>query len=153
VIVLHVNVAGILKKSDATLEFEGEQLLTDIEYQGERIGFVYPLRLKGVISNTGQMLLAKLSLEGFIELQCGACTKVYNDSIVLSFEAVYKRFKDTEDPDVFTYQNDRVDFHDAVLEYVLLNLPTRRRCREDCLGLCPRCGIDLNVDMCRCDNP
>jgi uncharacterized protein len=150
VIELFINVSGILKEEGSSLDFQGEQIHEDIEFQGECVGFFAPVKLKGTISNTGQMLLAQISLEGCLKLQCGACTGIYEQRIDLSFEAVYKRFASPEDPDVFTYQNDRIDFKEAVLEFILLNLPTRKRCRENCLGLCPDCGVDLNLNQCLC---
>ena len=150
VIILFISVSGILKEEESSLDFQGEQVLEDIDFQGERVEFSTPVKLKGTISNTRQMLLAHISLEGCIKLQCGACAGMYDHNIELSFEAVYKRFMDPEDPDAFIYQNDRIDFKDAVLEYILLDLPTRRRCKEDCMGLCPGCGMDLNLDQCRC---
>ena len=134
----------------SSLEFQGEQILNDIEFQGERVGFSTPISIRGVISNSCQILSAHISLEGCVELQCGACTGMYKHKVDLSFEAGYKRFPDPEDPDVFKYQNDRVDFGEAVMEHILLSLPTRRRCLEDCKGICPGCGVDLNYDQCRC---
>lgn len=139
-----------MKEEGASLDFQGEQPLENIEFQGEHIEFPSPLKLKGTISNTGQMLVAQISLEGCLKLQCGACTAMYEKKIDLSFEAVYKRFADSEDPDVFIYQNDRINFEEAVLEHVLLNLPTRKRCMQDCKGLCPGCGVDLNLSQCCC---
>jgi uncharacterized protein len=40
---------------------------------------------------------------------------------------------------------------DVLREQVLLSLPARTLCREDCKGLCPRCGHNLNTDPCECD--
>lgn len=151
-IILFISISGILKEEGSSLDFQGEQILEDIEYQGESVGFFAPVKLKGTISNTNQILLAHISLEGCMELQCGACAGMYGHNIELSFEAVYKRFTDPEDPDAFIYQNDRIDFKDAVLEYILLEMPTRKRCKEDCMGLCPGCGVDLNLDQCRCQS-
>lgn len=150
-IILFISVSGILKEEGSSLDFQGEQFLEDIEFQGECVEFFAPLILKGTISNTRQMLIAQISLEGCLKLQCGACTGMYEQKIELSFEAVYKRFADPEDPDVFTYQNDRINFKEAILEHILLNLPTRKRCREDCRGLCSGCGVDLNLSQCCCE--
>jgi len=150
VIILFISISGILREEGSSLDFQGEQILEDIDFQGERVGFFAPINLKGTISNTNQMLLVQISLEGCIELQCGACAGMYEYNIGLSFEAVYRRFTDPEDPDIFTYQNDRIDFKDAVLEHILLDIPTRKRCMEDCKGICSGCGVDLNLDQCRC---
>jgi len=46
-----------------------------------------------------------------------------------------------------------LDLSDPVREALLLELPIAPRCRDDCKGLCPRCGGDRNTDACACDAP
>jgi uncharacterized protein len=50
-----------------------------------------------------------------------------------------------------TYQGKELDLAPAIREQILLSLPTAPLCREDCKGLCPRCGKDLNDGECGCD--
>ena len=49
--------------------------------------------------------------------------------------------------------NDFVDLTDNIREDILLQLPQRALCRENCRGLCPRCGVDLNKTTCQCTPP
>lgn len=55
-----------------------------------------------------------------------------------------------EDLGLIYYQGDAIDFHDAIQEQVILSLPLRPLCREDCRGLCHNCGENLNETNCRC---
>jgi uncharacterized protein len=48
------------------------------------------------------------------------------------------------------YENDRIDLGEMVREQMLLALPLRRLCREDCRGLCPSCGVNRNTGTCEC---
>jgi uncharacterized protein len=50
-----------------------------------------------------------------------------------------------------TYQGKELDLAPAIREQILLSLPVAPLCREDCKGLCPRCGKDLNDGECGCD--
>ena len=50
-----------------------------------------------------------------------------------------------------TYAGKEIDLNPAVREQILLQIPTSPLCREDCLGLCVRCGKDLNEGECGCD--
>jgi uncharacterized protein len=50
-----------------------------------------------------------------------------------------------------TYQGKQLDLAPAIREQILLSLPVAPLCREDCKGLCPRCGKDLNDGECGCD--
>lgn len=53
--------------------------------------------------------------------------------------------------EVVTVAGDELDTDPLVLEQVLLNLPMKPLCRPDCKGLCPRCGVDRNVEACGCE--
>ena len=48
------------------------------------------------------------------------------------------------------YDDDRIDLGEMVREQMLLALPLRRLCREDCRGLCPSCGVNRNTGSCEC---
>ncbi len=48
------------------------------------------------------------------------------------------------------YEGDAVDLDELVREQILLALPTRTLCREECKGLCPECGANLNAGECDC---
>jgi uncharacterized protein len=48
------------------------------------------------------------------------------------------------------YEGEEIDVTPLVHEQVILALPTRPLCREDCRGLCPRCGANLNAGPCAC---
>ena len=49
------------------------------------------------------------------------------------------------------YEGDAVDLDELVREQITLALPSRRLCREECKGLCPKCGADLNAAECSCE--
>ncbi len=55
------------------------------------------------------------------------------------------------DADEETFDGQTIDLDPIVREQVLLALPMRVICREDCKGLCPSCGQDLNVEKCACE--
>lgn len=59
---------------------------------------------------------------------------------------------ETDDPDVFPVdpRAAQVDLRPAIREHWLLTVPTFLLCRDDCAGLCPRCGADLNQGPCAC---
>ncbi|MFN3694656.1 MAG: YceD family protein, partial [Ignavibacterium sp.] len=60
--------------------------------------------------------------------------------------------EDTEDINI-TYikrETDKIDFDNDVREFAILAIPMKKLCKEDCKGLCPRCGADLNFEQCTC---
>jgi uncharacterized protein len=62
----------------------------------------------------------------------------------------------TEDLEFSLYDGDQIDLAPLVSEQLILALPSRALCREDCQGLCPSCGINLNLlnlHKCDCEQP
>jgi uncharacterized protein len=60
---------------------------------------------------------------------------------------------DQEDLDLFPYDGDAIDLEPLVREQVILAVPYAPLCREECAGLCPQCGADLNAGPCGCEKP
>ena len=57
----------------------------------------------------------------------------------------------TSDTEIGYYEGGRLAVEDVLREQVLLSLPARALCRDDCKGLCPRCGSNRNSETCACN--
>jgi uncharacterized protein len=57
------------------------------------------------------------------------------------------------DLDVFPFDGETIDLEPLLREQFVLAVPYAPLCREDCKGLCPQCGIDLNSGTCACEKP
>ena len=58
--------------------------------------------------------------------------------------------EEDEGDDRYFYQGDQIDLAPMLREHIILAAPMQPLCREDCAGLCARCGKDLNEGPCRC---
>ena len=58
--------------------------------------------------------------------------------------------EEDEGDDRYFYQGDHVELAPMLREHVILAAPMQPLCREDCAGLCARCGKDLNEGLCQC---
>ena len=67
-------------------------------------------------------------------------------------EAIEKIVTKREGEDIFPLKNGAaaINLTDLVREYMVLDYPIYILCSEDCMGLCPSCGIDLNIGSCQC---
>lgn len=93
-------------------------------------------------------------IEGTTHDECRRCltevdTPVADDVHILFAEP---GGEDTDDPDVYVIdaRDYALDLRPAVREQWLLAVPPLVTCREDCKGLCPKCGADLNLGACSC---
>jgi uncharacterized protein len=90
---------------------------------------------------------------------CARCTEEFaapsdrDFRLVLAPRAIgFEQEKDLRDEDLefSLYDGDQIDLSPLIREQFLLSLPTRPLCREDCRGLCPKCGVNLNHEQCGC---
>ena len=59
---------------------------------------------------------------------------------------------DAEDVDFTTYTGHFIDLSEAIIDGIYSAMPVRDLCVEDCKGICPKCGINLNLESCNCSH-
>jgi len=57
-----------------------------------------------------------------------------------------------EELDTHYYEGEELDLNEILQEEIVLNIPMRAVCKEDCKGLCERCGGNRNLGECKCEN-
>jgi uncharacterized protein len=88
-------------------------------------------------------------IEGDVTLECSRCLAEAHAHVADEAHLIFAEpgDEDTDDPDVYTLdpQALELDLRPAIREQWLLAAPSFALCREDCKGMCPRCGADLNA--------
>lgn len=90
------------------------------------------------------------------EFICDRCAVEFKQDLKTHFQSIYlfgKREDDTANPDIYflTPDIDKIELNSDVKEYANLSIPLKVLCREDCKGLCSKCGINLNEASCDCE--
>lgn len=142
----HQYAAGELDLSEHEFELETAPLVT------------------GRVTRVGMDVRVRGEIKAALKADCDRCLNAVPIGIESSFDLIYV----PDDPgagqtgehevldrdlDIATYENEQINLDDLVLEQLELSLPTRVLCREDCKGLCPECGADLNFEQCQCEKP
>lgn len=98
-----------------------------------------------------------------LELLCARCLEPVAQDVTREFELLYRPLgvdagrdeisvTDAE-AEIGYYQGEGLLLEDVLREQVLLAVPLKVTCREDCKGLCPHCGKNLNEEQCSCTAP
>ena len=100
------------------------------------------------------------SYKGEFETPCARCLEPVDQSLNGEFDLIFRplgvdanaseRAIGPSETEIGYYQDGGLLLEDVLREQVLLSLPARTLCREDCKGLCPRCGQNLNTESCTC---
>jgi len=112
------------------------------------------------LMRTNRGILAKATLHTEVKATCSRCLSPFNCPLSLNIEEEYFPTTDVvsgtsiplpEEPSCFTIdEHHTLDLTEAIRQYVLLATPMKPLCREDCAGLCPHCGHNLNQVPCGC---
>ena len=120
------------------------------------------ITVQGKVSliRTDRGVLAKGTLPSATELTCGRCLNLFNHHFSLNIEEEFFSVTDVntgaaislpDEPGYFTInENNVLDLTDAVRQYALMAIPIKPLCHQDCAGLCPACGANLNKAPCGC---
>ena len=97
---------------------------------------------------------------GNFEVLCARCVEPVHTPLAGDFDLIFRpqsadaspgeRSITPDETEIGYYGESGLSLEDVVREQVLLSLPSRTLCKEDCKGLCPRCGQNLNLAPCSC---
>lgn len=133
-------------------------LLDPISTGPDTIEFPEPLNCSIDITNTGDAFLVGGSVHGIAKTPCARCLEDSIFDIDGEIEGYFLISKEADAPedlegDEFEYLIDdkKIDMIPLIESAVLLDLPRVPLCDDDCKGLCPRCGANLNQGSCDCE--
>ena len=119
--------------------------------------FPEPIRVVGEITNTaGYLRLAVKTTAPYVTF-CARCLDEVKGVFSFDFErtvstrAILADLDEAALDDYVLAEDGFIELDELILEFFELSLPFRTLCREDCQGLCPRCGKNLNEGACDCE--
>jgi len=103
----------------------------------------------------------RAAYQGKFEVPCARCVDPVEYKLDDKFDLIFRPVGadgeasehsiTTSETEIGYYEGSGILLEDVLREQVLLSLPVRTLCREDCKGLCPRCGTNLNIETCTCE--
>jgi uncharacterized protein len=153
---MQINVAQLLRSPIGTVREHDIDLVMDVTGGGNTS------RLQGRVNltRTDRGILVEGVLHTEVELTCSRCLELFRCPLTLKITEEYFPTVDVVSgtplaiPDElgsFTIdENHELDLTEAVHQYALLAVPMKPLCRQDCAGLCPVCGQNLNLGECQC---
>ncbi len=119
------------------------------------VSLATPLQVDLTARPVGDGVFVRGTLRGTVRMACRRCLEDTVRELDETVDFLFDELKEDEEEaegEVYPLpaRGDEVDLTDAVREQVLLRVPQYVLCREDCRGLCPKCGADLNTAPCDC---
>jgi len=148
---MKINIASVLRNDGASKAFSGNVELGAFDYMGSMLAFDEPLSVNGVVHSVGGALEIKAEITGEYTTECSRCGCPVRETLRAElFESVDDEFSDI-DEECIVVSGNIIDISGSIDACIFGSIPLQFLCGEDCKGLCPVCGTDLNKNECNCE--
>jgi uncharacterized protein len=134
-----------------------------LDYQGVEFRQAGPLNLEAVAELVGSEIHIRGKLSTRLEACCDRCLVKIEMPVDRQFDLFYRPLATIaveeeieigeDELEVGFYPESGIALDDVVMEQVILAFPMKVVCQPDCLGLCPTCGVNRNLEKCQCPTP
>ncbi len=138
-------------------EFNFSKSADELEISAEGVKFPSPIEVDVTAILTGDEIICQGEAYTEVEIECSRCLEIFDllvkahlQFVVQMLDTTKELTSDNEDFEVIPKTQTSLDISQRVREGILLALPLKPLCSEDCKGLCPMCGINLNESECDC---
>ncbi|MDE5737805.1 MAG: DUF177 domain-containing protein [Oscillospiraceae bacterium] len=149
--IMHIkNILNVPNSSEAfSFVMPEEQLAVIRDFE-----FATPVQITGKVANRAGVVTLTMQITFSLLVTCDRCLKQTVQAFSYDAEHLVVRFlHDEEDEENYVIAKaDSIDIAEIALSDLILELPTKLLCSEDCKGLCPQCGCDRNLTECSCMN-
>ena len=147
-----LGLAKIMDCPGATVDFSTSVDLSDLQF-GTSYPVSEPVLASGTVRNTAGVLVMTGRITTTIHGVCDRCAGDFDREEDIPIDVVLVTElsnEENEDEWVFPLEGDSADLEEIVRTVFVLNMDSKLLCREDCKGLCCRCGKNLNEGPCGC---
>lgn len=125
--------------------------------EGDGVNGVGNVTVDVALTKTGENIFALGRAGGTVKLQCSRCLAEYEMALAPSIEAPFfpraaesPEGEEEDDGEVNYHDGEKLDLFPILHDQLLLAIPFKPLCGEECKGLCPACGADMNTAPCGC---
>lgn len=145
-----LNVQKIINAPGERVDFQFELDLSDVDFGG-RYPVQNPVVVTGDVRNVAGMLLLQFEASSVLDSICDRCLKRFSQTKTIHYECMLAdELEDEENDEILLLENGCVDLGDLARTMYILEMDSKTLCSEDCKGICPGCGVDLNQGSCTC---
>ncbi|MDD4842755.1 MAG: DUF177 domain-containing protein [Anaerotignum sp.] len=145
-----LGMAQLFGKNGILMPVALEEQINDTSDYPDVVEFLQPVKIEGTLKNENEIFVFEAKGKTEVNLRCDRCLAPVKKE--LCFE-IKERFAHTGrgNEETETFSGDQIDLTDFVKRSVISALPMKILCSEDCKGLCPVCGKNLNEGECGCE--
>ncbi len=146
-----LNLKRIFATDNSVLEIGHTLDMSDVDFMGN-FPLKNPIEISGLVSNKASVVSLNLLIEYVFDAPCDRCGVDAAHKHTVTVDKLLATTIERQDSDtIITVPDMQFDVDEFVYSEVILNLPSKHLCKDDCKGLCTKCGKNLNQGKCDCD--
>lgn len=114
--------------------------------------FSSPVKVKGKVYNRAGIVTLEYSVDVSMMIICDRCLKEFVRDHHYEFDHVVVPSLSGDNDDYIVAEGESIELNEIAVTDLLLQLPSKNLCSDNCKGLCMVCGCDLNESQCNCLN-
>ena len=145
-----IDLKKIFVNESSSLSLEYALDMSQVEFMGQ-FPLKKPVKLTGTVSNKASLvgLSAEISYE--FDAPCDRCgVDTQKQHIIKIEKSLASAIEGEESDTIITVPDMKLDLDEFIYSETVMNLPMKHLCREDCKGICSKCGKNLNGGKCDC---
>lgn len=147
---MFLNLKDVFLTEGSKKEFELSFSMSDVDISGV-FPFDSPVMVKGVALNKAGLIDIDFDITFTYSRPCDRCFEDTSRQLNYQFShRLIDSLSGSDNDDYIEIPDYTLDVDELVQSDIILNLPVKFLCREDCKGICPKCGKNLNTGDCDC---
>ena len=145
-----LDVRPVLYAPGKNLTFSLSLDLSDMDFAGYH-PVTRPVNVSGTVCNAADVLTLDMTASTVLDARCDRCGKIFPEEKNVDFHCLLAQELQSDDhDDIVPLEDGFVDAEDLARTAFVLAMDSKTLCSEECKGLCPRCGANLNDGPCSC---
>lgn len=145
-----VDVRDLLASPGASRRVRREEPIEGLSTELAEVRSDDPVEVELLLESVVEGILASGPVTGRMRFRCARCLRGFSEGFSLEVSELFAADRAPDDEETYPVREGAIDLEAMVRDAVVLAMPFSPLCREDCLGLCERCGADRNAGECTC---
>ena len=146
---MRLDLRELIVNPEVRLPFRVELETENLDFASVK-EYLTPPVAEGLITNEAGILHMRGTITADMLCICDRCGQEFESVKVTEVDAVIAEEESEDNPELFVLEGTEIDAQEVLATCLILDMETKFLCREDCKGLCARCGKNLNLGPCSC---
>ena len=146
---MRLDLRELIVNPEVRLPFRVELETENLDFASVK-EYLTPPVAEGLITNEAGILHMRGTITADMLCICDRCGQEFESMKETEVDAILAEEESEENPELFVLEGTEIDTQEVLATCLILDMETKFLCREDCKGLCARCGKNLNLGPCSC---